>query len=327
MSNEFIAEPEVTEAVPATNGSTHVKEIGYLSILPGTNQPLADEITAQLSLIQNTYPDIPLWVIMQDGDDGTDLSDMGFDLWEALYNDSSNFDVNKPIIVLCVSPGGQAEPAFRIAKFLRNKCGAYKILIPKQSKSAATLLALGASEIIIGEDADLGPLDVQIGDHNEERTYSGLDEVQALDGLFELANNQVLSTTMIWSRIMKKKKQLLLPTVIEYVTGMMRPLMEKIDAVHYMSLSRTLRIAEEYAFRLLQEKYGHLNAKMIARKFVQNYPYHGFIIDISEAREIGLKNVVKMTQKVQEACDVLLSLTTDCAIPLIGKFYTKNQSV
>ena len=133
-------------------------------------------------------------------------------------------------------------------------------------------------------------------------------------------------TTMMWSRVMKRKKQLLLPTVIDYVTGMIRPLMEKIDAIHYMSLSRTLRIAQEYAYRLLQDKYGVYNAKVVAKKLVENYPYHGFIIDIAEAREIGLKNVVKMTEKMQDACDTLLSLTNDCEIPLIGKFYIKNHS-
>jgi len=327
MSDELIIDSGAPETkINPTNGSVPTKEEGFLSICPGPDEPLDDEITAELSLIQSVNPDMPLWLIMQDGDDDVPLSDMGFPLWRALYNNKDEFEPLKPIMVLCVSPGGQAEPAFRIAKFLRNKCGSYKILIPKQSKSAATLLALGASEIIMGENADLGPIDVQIGDHNEERIYSGLDEVQSVDGLFELANNQILTTTMMWSNIMGRKKQLLLPTVIDYVTGMIRPLMEKIDAVHYMSLSRTLRIAQEYAFRLLQNIYGPQRAKMLAKKLVENYPYHGFIIDITEAKEIGLKNVVKMTEKMQNACDTLLSLTDDCSIPLIGKFYTKNHS-
>src|ERR1700761_2953954 len=133
MDDELIVDSDAPETKGnPTNGKIPVKEDGFLSIAPGPRQALPEEITAELSAIQKFNPEMPLWVIMQDGDDDTEMSDMGFELWDALYNDRAMFEPQKPINVLCVSPGGQAEPAFRIAKFLRNKCGSYKILIPNQ---------------------------------------------------------------------------------------------------------------------------------------------------------------------------------------------------
>jgi hypothetical protein len=101
----------------------------------------------------------------------------------------------------------------------------------------------------------------------------------------------------------------------------MKPLMEKIDTVHYMSLSRSLLIAEEYAFRLLVDKFGELKAKRISQGFVKNYPYHGFIIDIAETKKLGLSNVSEITNETQNALDLLLDTIGDNY--LIGNFYTK----
>lgn len=315
--------PDSNLSDSTSNGTVSANKKGYLNIFPGFEEPLEDSICTCLEDIQASFPDLPLWVIMQNGSDDDYLGDLGQELWEEIYGVKDELKENEPIIILCVSPGGQAESAYRIAKLINNKCGKFSMLIPFSAKSAATLLALGAKEIIFGKEGDLGPLDVQIGDMNEERIYSGLDEVQAIDGLFEFANNQVINTTLSWSRILRKKKQSVFPSVIEYVTGMMKPLMDKIDTVHYMSLTRTVKIAEEYAYRLLSREYGNQEAGLIAKRFVENYPYHGFIIDKTESEKIGLNNVKLMEDKIQATCDKLYKLTKNCEKYLIGKFYTK----
>ena len=318
---QALASETVPEQVP--DKKTEHQQIGFLSI-SHKDKPLSEDVTNYLLEIQNAYPKLPLWVIMQDGDDDNELSDMGHELWNKIYLSREDLKENEPILILCVSPGGSAEYAYRIAKLINNKCGEFKIIVPHAAKSAATLLALGAEEIIIGKEGDLGPLDVQIRDLNEEREYSGLDEVQSLDGLFDFANDKILTTTIYWSRTLRRKRQSIFPAVIEYVTGMMKPLMEKIDTVHYMSLSRKLKVAEEYAYRLLLNKYGFYQAKIISKSLVENYPYHGFIIDKTESERIGLKNVTELSKRLQEVCDKLLIATNDCSTCLIGKFFIKT---
>jgi hypothetical protein len=70
---------------------------------------------------------------------------------------------------------------------------------------------------------------------------------------------------------------------------MTRPLFEKIDAVHYTQSSRQLKVAEEYAIRLLRAKYGKDTAAKIATKLVHSYPEHAFFIDAEEAESIELQ--------------------------------------
>lgn len=63
----------------------------------------------------------------------------------------------------------------------------------------------------------------------------------------------------------------------------MRPLVEKIDAVHYTELSRMLKEGEEYAIRLLQPNYTEDRARDIAERLTSGYPSHDFVIGYEEA--------------------------------------------
>ena len=60
--------------------------------------------------------------------------------------------------------GGVIEPAYQISKlckaFAREK---FVVVIPRQAKSAATLIAIGADEIHMSILGQLGPIDPQLG--------------------------------------------------------------------------------------------------------------------------------------------------------------------
>jgi hypothetical protein len=83
-----------------------------------------------------------------------------------------------------------------------------------------------------------------------------------------------------------KKTDVLLPMVLSYVAEMMKPLVSKIDAVHYTQRSRVLKVAEEYAIRLLQPRFSKDHAELIARRLVNSYAEHEFVIDRDEAEDI-----------------------------------------
>src|SRR3954467_14174828 len=63
----------------------------------------------------------------------------------------------------------------------------------------------------------------------------------------------------------------------------LRPLLEKIDTLDYTRKSRELKVAEEYAIRLMRPTYKAVKAKRVARQLVEKYPTHGFVIDSYEA--------------------------------------------
>jgi len=59
------------------------------------------------------------------------------------------------------SSGGLPENARKIVKMCRAYCKNFTIIVPDAGKSAATILALGADKIVMGNTSELGPIDPQ----------------------------------------------------------------------------------------------------------------------------------------------------------------------
>jgi len=93
--------------------------------------------------------------------------------------------------------------------------------------------------------------------------------------------------TPLLMRRTSRKLDMLLPQVLNYTVSFVRPLLEKIDTVDFTKKSRELKVAEEYAFRLLRLNYPHDTAKRIARALVDQYPTHGFVIDRDESKSFN----------------------------------------
>lgn len=60
------------------------------------------------------------------------------------------------------SRGGAIDVPWRIVTALRRTATEWRILIPFRANSAATLIALGADEIVMGRNGELGPIDPQV---------------------------------------------------------------------------------------------------------------------------------------------------------------------
>lgn len=58
-------------------------------------------------------------------------------------------------------PGGQAEAAERIGKYLRTRFSSIRVFVPLAAMSAATMLACVADSIVMGKHSCLGPIDPQ----------------------------------------------------------------------------------------------------------------------------------------------------------------------
>jgi membrane-bound ClpP family serine protease len=78
--------------------------------------------------------------------------------------------------------GGDPHAAYRIARFLKYCYKRFYLYVFGYCKSAGTIIALGADEIIMSVRGELGPLDVQMikPDEFTERS-SGLDISIALE--------------------------------------------------------------------------------------------------------------------------------------------------
>jgi hypothetical protein len=72
-----------------------------------------------------------------------------------------DLQTDRPLHVLLASPGGDGETAIRMVRSMQIRCSELSMLVPDMAKSAATLMRLGAHEIVMGPGGDLGPVDPQ----------------------------------------------------------------------------------------------------------------------------------------------------------------------
>jgi hypothetical protein len=164
----------------------------------------------------------------------------------------------KDVLFMLLSTGGSIEPAYQISKLCKTYSKSkFVVSIPRQAKSAATLLAIGADEIHMGLLGQLGPIDPQLGG------LPALGVIQALETIASLSQRFPGSSQMFALYL----KQAL--TV------------EQIGYCERISVS-----AAQYAERLLSSK-TNLPEKpaTIAQLLVKEYKHHGFVIDLEEARQ------------------------------------------
>ena len=285
-------------------------------IYSGERVELDDELARLLCQLQDQFGNMPLWLFLF-GEKPI------FDgLQHEFLERKCQISSKQPALLLIDSLGGDARVAYQIARLFNRRAG-FIALIPRYAKSAATLLALGAHQIYLGSDAELGPLDAQLPDVERENVISALDEVHTLERLNAVALNVFDQAMLLLLGRTEKKIETILPHTLEYAANVIRPLIENIDAVHYTQMARVLRVAEEYAIRLLSSKHTDKQSRDIARRLVEQYPEHGFVIDSDEAERIGLK-VEKPPSALDAIFDALIPKLNE-GLTLLGQFKEINH--
>jgi hypothetical protein len=112
----------------------------------------------------------------------------------------------------------------------------------------------------------------------------------------------------------RMKAGTLIPHVTKLVTQLAQPMFGNIDVVRYTQMSRRLKVGEEYARRLLRHKYDENDANNIARRLVEVYPEHSFIIDHEEAERIGLKPTLPEPDVRDTLCNLARQISDMTAI-------------
>lgn len=189
------------------------------------------------------------------------------------------------VMLILTTLGGSPDSAYRLARCLREeyKGGEFILFVDAECKSAGTLIALGAHKIVMSDEAELGPLDVQVYKHDEVGEFpSGLTPIQALttlrtetfkqweDGFRKLRYRHSFSTRM--AALIAAKMSI----------GLFRPIYEQIDPMRLGENERAMMIGYHYGQRLKTEnvKEGSIDRLLVS------YPSHGFVIDRSEAKTL-----------------------------------------
>lgn len=176
---------------------------------------------------------------------------------DSIYSKVSSFDKTKRLLLILHSSGGRIEPAYLISKGCKQYSSEFAIAVPRRAKSAATLIALGADEIHMGDVSELGPIDPQIGG------LPALALSNAIEVVAGIAARHPGSSEMFASYLSNK--------------------------LNLQNLGYFERVAEsaiDYGIRLLGKKNLPKTGREIATELVKSYKDHGFVIDKEEAKKL-----------------------------------------
>jgi hypothetical protein len=203
------------------------------------------------------------------------------EIYAAITKENAN--KQKDVLLFIVSSGGEVEPAYHIARlgraFAREK---FVVAVPREAKSAATLIALGADTIHMGLLGELGPIDPQLG------------------GLPALAVEQALKTLALITAEHPESAMMF----ASYLKSVIR-----IEQIGYSQ--RIGESAVQYAEMLLAPKKERLSMlpSAIANHLVYALKDHSFVIDRDEAKRLLGQIVVHESREVQFAERVYRMIT------------------
>ncbi len=218
--------------------------------------------------------------------------------------------------ILIDSPGGDADAAFHLVRAFRQFATNVEALVVNWAKSGATFLCLGADKILMGKNAELGPLDVQLTDpRGSAIPKSALNVFKSLEYLQRYAMETLDLTTALFMLKGNMDIPYALEKALPFVTCVTNPLYQQVNPVELGEARRHLAVGEEYSQRIIK-RYGYSsvsNSKIetIVKKLVWEYPSHSFVIDLEEASEIGL-NAEGWDDARTMLCEELLPKVKGC---------------
>lgn len=188
------------------------------------------------------------------------------------------------LTLILVTRGGSPDAAYKIGRYLQSRYESIKVFVPGFCKSAGTLLAISADELVFSPYGELGPLDVQMmRTDNIAGLESGLNISEAFMTLERRAKETFhdLITEIIGSSGGVVSFHTASHSAAEIVSSLYGPIFGRIDPEEVGSRARAMRIGEDYGKRL-NEKFENLKPYALDM-LSQTYSSHGFVIDMPEA--------------------------------------------
>lgn len=197
----------------------------------------------------------------------------------ALYEILERLGSHETIYLFIKSDGGNGQASLRMVNLLRQHCKNLVALVPLVCASAATMIALGANEILMGPIAYLTAVDTSLHhdlsplDRDNDRVSVSLDEL-----------NRVIKR---WREEQPDSSENPYKSLYSYVHPLVIGAVDRAESLSVM-LCRDL-----LANHIADESKAH----EIAATLNSRYPSHSYPILINEARKIGL-NVGALTGPV-----------------------------
>ena len=172
------------------------------------------------------------------------------------------------------SPGGSAEAAESLVEYLRQRFDHIRVFAPVAAMSAATMMALSADELFMGQHSQLGPIDPQFIINTPEGPRSA--PAKAILNQFDLAKRECQKPENLAAWI---------PILRTYAPG----LLTQCEDSQKLAVDMVAGWLERYMMN--GEENAAEKSREIAEWFAdyESFRSHGRRVGREQAREIGLK--------------------------------------
>lgn len=204
----------------------------------------------------------------------------------AIYNIMNGKNLNH-LYLFITSDGGSGIAALKIISILRNYCKKITVLIISECASAATMMALGADEIVMGPLAFLTAVDTSL--------RHSLSPVDKNNDLVSVSMDELNRVIKLWKDNIKESDFNPYKELYGYVHPLVFGAVDRSSSLSLKICSEILRYHMEDEEKILQ----------ISTKLNNDYPSHDYPILLREAKEIGL-NVFAMDRFLAELLQELM---------------------
>ncbi len=190
----------------------------------------------------------------------------------ALYEILGKLGKQETLHLFLKSAGGIGQASLRLVNLLRQYCTRLVALVPLECASAATMIALGANEILMGPMAYLTAVDTSLThalspvDRDNDRVSVSLDELTRVIRLWRNEQQAV-------------DKENPYEALFEHVHPLVIGAVDRAESLSIMLCKELL------AYHMSDEA----AAAQVANTLNSKYPSHNYPILLEEARRIGLK--------------------------------------
>lgn len=122
---------------------------------------------------------------------------IGADVPDVLLEHLDRLGKTKKISLLLYTLGGDTLAAWNIVNLIREFCEEFEIIVPNKCRSAGTLMALGANNIVMTKQATLGPIDPSLNSPlnptipNSNPPQKMPVSVESVKGYFDMLKQEV----------------------------------------------------------------------------------------------------------------------------------------
>lgn len=192
-----------------------------------------------------------------------------------LYKQLCSIGKTERIDLFLNSYGGAVDTPYKIVNLIREFCDKFSVIIPFVAKSAATMVAIGSDEIVMGPISELGPIDPLV----RHPLYNDLwVPVQSIR----------LCIDFMEEKLAQSKDSKITASVLY-------PISNKLDPWILGDYEKSIKASYQYAEALLENNMFKENkdkVKLVTKTMTEKYFSHGYCINRKEAlNDLGL-NIV-----------------------------------